>query len=52
MVFSDIVPLIAMCLYLVQAVVMIRDQQYGFAFMWLSYAMANLGIIFAQRTSS
>ncbi len=50
--FSDLCPLLAMVLYIIQAVVMVREHQYGFAFMWLSYGLANLGIIFAQRTTT
>lgn len=47
--FSDLIPVIVMVLYSVQAAAMLREGQHGFAFMWLSYAMANVGILFAQR---
>lgn len=46
---ADIVPLLAMILYLCQAVVMLTQHQYGFSFMWFAYAMANVGVLFAQK---
>ena len=47
--FADIIPTMALCLYFIQAVIMLSQGQYGFSLMWGSYALANVGLIMAQK---
>ena len=46
---ADLIPILAMLLYICQAGIMLSQGQYGFSFMWFAYAMANAGIIMAQK---
>ena len=46
---ADAIPSIVLCLYLMQAGIMLSTGQYGFSFMWFAYAMANVGLIWAQK---
>jgi len=46
---SDLIPILAMLLYSTQGFILLHKRQYGFALMWFSYAVANIGILIAQR---
>jgi hypothetical protein len=52
MTFSELIPIIAMILYFIQACIMLTNSQYGFAIMWFAYGMANVGIIMASKSPS
>lgn len=47
--YADIIPILAMILYSTQGLILFHKKQYGFALMWFSYAVANIGILIAQR---
>lgn len=48
---DDLIPVIVLVLYSAQAILLLRRGQYGFALMWFSYALANVGVLIAQRRS-
>ena len=49
--YSDYIPLICACLYAGQGIIMLTQGQHGFALMWAAYALANVGIICAARST-
>ena len=52
MTLSEFIPIIVGVLYTIQGVILLADKQYGFAIMWGAYALANLGLIIAQSSST
>lgn len=47
--YSDAIPVVCALLYAVQGIIMLTQHNYGFALMWASYALANIGIMYAAK---